>query len=96
MSKLPKTLYHYSPKENRESIQEHGLLGGRNHNGRWCIYLSDSPDTWKGYVNNGDLWKVSTTELDDKNFSQLDYDIMYWGKVDEKIRILPEYLERIE
>jgi hypothetical protein len=93
---LPETLYDYSPKKNRESILENGLLGGRYHDGRWCIYLSDSPDTWKGYVEDGDLWKVSIGQLDDKDFGRLDDEITYWGKVDGKIRILPEYLERIE
>jgi hypothetical protein len=47
-------------------------------------------------VEDGDLWKVSIGQLDDKDFGRLDDEITYWGKVDGKIRILPEYLERIE
>lgn len=93
---LPETLYHYSPKKNRESILEYGLLGGRYHDGRWCIYLATNPDLWRGYIKDGDLWEISISSLNDQDFGCLDDEITYWGKVNGKIRILPKHLKRIE
>ena len=68
MKKMPDYLYHYSPKENRLSILENGLIG--SHNGGWCIYLAENPNSWK--VNNSDCWKVSTKNLDCMDFTSVD------------------------
>ena len=48
MKRMPKYLYHCSPKENRQSILKNGLIGG--HNGSWCIYLSEKPKSTRFYV----------------------------------------------
>lgn len=95
MKKMPDYLYHYSPKENRLSILENGLIG--SHNGGWCIYLAENPNSWK--VNNSDCWKVSTKNLDCMDFTSVDEgidEVLYWGKINGKIAISKDNIELCE
>lgn len=96
---MPKYLYHYSPKKNRNSILNNGLIG--NHNGGWCIYLAESPDSWK-YAGM-DCYRVSTKNLKPSDFTSTGDDIdevLYWGKVDGIIQIpkenIGQFLSKVE
>ena len=95
MKRMPKYLYHYSSKENRLSIIKNGLIG--SHQGKWCIYL-ENIDTWKNYGN--DCYKISTKNLNPSDFTStgdenLD-EVLYWGKIDDKIMISKNDIELIE
>lgn len=90
---LPKFLYHYSPKKNRNSILTNGLIG--NHNGGRCIYLAENPDTWKS--GDMDCYKVSTKNLNPSDFTSTGDNIdevFYWGKTDGIIKIPKENIEQ--
>lgn len=96
MKRMPKYLYHYSSKENRLSIIKNGLIG--SHQGKWCIYLAENIDTWKNYGN--DCYKISTKNLNPSDFTStgdenLD-EVLYWGKIDDKIMISKNDIELIE
>lgn len=95
MKKMPEFLYHYSPKGNRAYILKEGLIG--SHNGGWCIYLAENPNSWK--VNNSDCWKVSTKNLDCMDFTSVDEgidEVLYWGKINGKIAISKDNIELCE
>lgn len=94
---LPRYLYHYAPKSCRDSIESNGLVG--KNNGRWAIYLAESPETWRGLHESADLWRVSTKVLNENDFSVVDSDldeVLYWGKIDEEIRIPRAEIIRIK
>lgn len=93
---MPKYLYHYSPKENRLSILENGLIG--SHQGKWCIYLAENIDSWKS--SSMDCYKISTKNLNVDDFTSTDDEnldeVLYWGKIDDKIMISKNDIELIE
>lgn len=94
---LPKYLYHYAPKSFRDSIESNGLIG--KNDGRWAIYLAESPETWRGLHESADLWRVSTEGLEAKDFSIVDSnldEVLYWGKSSDKICITRSVIIRIE
>ena len=89
---MPKFLYHYSPKKNRNSILNNGLIG--NHNGEWCIYLAEKSDSWK--QADMDCYRVSTENLKPSDFTStgdgID-EVLYWGRIDGIIQIPKENIE---
>lgn len=94
---IPKYLYHYAPKSCRDAIDKYGLVG--KNRGQWAIYLAESPETWRCLHESADLWCVFTDDLDERNFSVVDPDLdelLYWGKIDEEIRIPRTEIMRVE
>lgn len=86
MKDIPKYLYHCSPKTNRQSILENGLIG--KYNGTWGIYLSENPNSWK--TSDLDLYKVCTDNLDINEFYTVDEKLdetIYFGKIKNKVCI---------
>ena len=92
---MPDYLYHYSPKENRNSIMNNGLIG--SHEGKWCIYLAENPESWKRLGN--DLYRINTENLNPIDFTSADEtmdEVLYWGRIKGKIAIPKEYIELIK
>lgn len=86
MKPMPEFLYHWSPKGNRKSIMEKGLVG--SHYGGWCIYLAENPESWRH--ERFDCWQVSTKNLNCEDFTRVDEgldEVLYWGRLDKKIAI---------
>ena len=95
MKQIPRYLYHYSPKKNRLSIIEKGLIG--SHQGKWCIYLAENIDSWKS--SNNDCYRILTKNLSVADFTStgenLD-EVLYWGKIEGKIMISKDNIELVE
>jgi hypothetical protein len=59
-SSVPAVLYHYTSRDNRDSIMRHGLLADKSHTGGPEIYLASKLTN----ETQSDVWEVDARGLD--------------------------------